>query len=387
MNNRIIKIGVLCPYSTIYPTLNRDFMEGLLSGIEIKLHSQIQLIPEFVRQGEPLALKPALEKLLGMDNVDILTGCVGYRSMSEMIPIIERFKKVALFCDLGEYLPFIDNRSNYIFSNSMQYWQAEFAMGQWAQKEWGGKGSVFSPVYDIGYHMHSAFRHGALQSENCTMEYAVPRFDNNSNYNVKDAMYEYMEKFRKERPSYIHAIFSGNEALDFFEIYHKEGLHKEIPLIVSPHMASYEILRNIEHLELSFHSASLWNFESELKENVKFKRNYLSRTGEMANTFSLLGYEIGLALEQIHPYLMRKDADSIYNFLKTQQIRTPRGERNFDIDSNYATPIIDIEKITIDNKVNKVTVAQGKSFGYNHMIFEEIHRENLSGWFNPYLCV
>lgn len=385
---RPIKVGIVCPTSTIYPYLSQDLMEGIMCGLPDSLHNQFQFIPQFVGQGTPVAFRQGLEKLISFDRVDLVTGLAGYRTIIEFVPLIERFKTICLFADMGEYLPMEGLNSDYIYFNSFQYWQAEFALGHWAHKEFGGRGSVFMPVYDSGYHMHSTFRQGALLAGSTEMQYAVAKYSQDEDYVVKEAILEYMEKFRKERPDFIKAIFCGAEATEFFHVYHQEGLHKEIPLIVSPHMASQEVLMTIDRLDMSFHSASMWNFNGEQPANEKFRKRYLERTGAMANTFALLGYEIGLAFEMISKPMLASDKEAALNLLKEERLHTPRGERNFHLDSAYATPAIEIEKIHIqNNKAQKIAVAEGKALPYENIIYESIHKENVSGWLNPYLCV
>ncbi len=385
---RPIKIGVVCPYSTIYPSLSRDFLDGIGCGISTKLRGEFQLVPEFIKQGEPSAVKSALEKLISFDNVDFISGLVGYRTISEFVPFIEKNRKVCLFADMGEYIPFTGFTSDYLFFNSFQYWQAEYALGNWSQRTYPGRGVVFMPVYDSGYHMHSAFRQGAILAQNEVMEYSVIRFSTGIDYSVTGAMLEYMQKFRKEKPAFIHALFSGDDATEFYSVFHREGLHKEIPLVVSPHMASIEILRQISHLDMSFHTASMWNYDADDEPNKLFKSRYITETGDAPNIFSLLGYEIGMMFEALYPSVRNNDIDKTRKLLKEERLLTPRGERNFYLDSEYALPTIDIEKVRIqNNKAVKMVVGQGKSLAYNNYIFDEIHRENVSGWLNPYLCV
>ena len=285
---RQIKVGVLIPYSTIYPSLGQDLQEGIWCGLSDKLHLQIQFVSEFIHQGQPSAIKPALEKLFMFEQVDMVTGLVGYRSIVESLPLIEQTKKLALFADMGEYIPFDELTSQYLFFNSFQYWQAEFALGQWAQQSFGGKGAILMPIYDGGYHMHTAFRHGTLMAGNQGMEYATIHFDQQENYSVRDAIQEYLDKFKKERPDYLHALFCGGEAKDFFELYHQSGLHKEVPLVVSPHMASYEILKDVENLDMTFHAASLWNLQADDIANTRFRQRYIDRMGMMPTIFLII---------------------------------------------------------------------------------------------------
>ncbi len=387
--SRPIKIGFLCPFSTIYPRLGKDMMEGILTGIHSKLRPHFQLLPEFVHQGQPSAIKPALEKLIHFHDVDVVSGLVGYRAMAEFVPTIERARKLALFADMGEYLPFLFHTSDYIFFNSFQYWQAEFALGNWAQGEFGGKGSIFMPVYDAGYHMHSAFRQGVLACENVAIEYAVMApTDPAQPMQLTGMIKEYLAKFEKERPGYLHVLFCGSEAQEFIQLYYDEGLHREVPLIVSPHMASYEILEPFRHMEMSFYSASMWDYATDDPHNNRFKLQYASHSGGMPTPFSLLGYEIGLALEMLYPSLKAGEYAVARKLLKKEKIISPRGERTFYLDSNYANPTIAIEKVILGGgQIRKMTIQEGKALPYNHFIYEEIHRENISGWLNSYLCV
>ncbi len=363
-------------------------MDGMMAALPASLRNNIQLFPEFVRQGQPNTLRPALEKLISFHDVDLFSGHVGYRAIAEFVPTIEQTKKLALFADLGEYIPFDTAKSEYIFFNSFQYWQAEFALGRWAQSEFGGVGSVFMPVYDSGYHLHSAFRQGVQSHQLADIEYVISPPTNDNLFDIKDSINEYLDKFAKERPSYVHAIFAGTEALEFMHLYHKRGLHKEIPLIVSPHMASYEMLREIDNLDMTFYSASMWDYNIDSKQNQRFKSTYGQYSGKIANIFALLGYEMGQALEVIYQPLLMRDYEEARKVLKAERIRTPRGERSFFLSSEYATPEIAIEKVSIASKqLSKMAIGQGMALPYDHFIFEKIHRENVSGWYNAYLCV
>ncbi|MFY0602148.1 MAG: ABC transporter substrate-binding protein [Cyclobacteriaceae bacterium] len=386
--NRTIRLGILSTYSTIYPTLSQDFMDGIWSGIPEKLHRYFQFIPEYVRYGEPSALKPAMEKLLSFQNVDLLTGMASYRSMSQLVPNIERFKKTCLFADMGEYVPFLKDQSPYIFYNSFQSWQSEYAMGYWAQKKFGGRGMFMMSTYESGYHMHNAFHEGVQVAEPSSMDMIIMKHTDDMSIMPEDVLAEYMENLRKERPDYIHALFSGDEALDFFKAFHKEGLHKFIPLVVTAPMGAYELLNQISNLDMTFYAASIWDLEIQDDSNKKFKQAFIQRTGRMPNMFALLGYEIGLALEQLYPYFQNNEPEKAQKMLAEKTFLTPRGEQSFNIQSQFSTPVIDIEKINVaNNVVSKMVIEQGKSLPYNHKVFETIQENSASGFFNSYLSV
>ncbi|MDR3705561.1 MAG: ABC transporter substrate-binding protein [Paludibacteraceae bacterium] len=385
--NQQIKIGFLTPYSSIYPGLTPNIVNGFYCSMPEQYQNMFHFQPEYVKQGGGNTVKDAILKLIQFDNVDIISGLVSYRKIPEIAGIMEQRKKLAFFFDMGEYIPYTQHISNHLFFNSFQLWQSEYALGFWAQKEFGDKGAVIMPIYDAGYHLHSSFRQGTVSAGSKLIDYHILPYSEGKSQ-VKGQLKPFFEKLKKEKPSYIHALFCGTEALDFFTEFEESGLAGKIPLVVSAHMATEEMLDLVSNISLKMYSASMWDCNSTDVLNTKFKQQYTLHTGAKADLFSLLGYEMGVLFGKLIPDLAKRDWDSVIQNMKNETIKSPRGDRNFFLDSNYSTPIIDIEKIEIGSgKVNKMVINQGCSLKYNHEIFSEIHNECVSGWQNPYLCV
>jgi hypothetical protein len=132
----------------------------------------------------------------------------------------------------------------------------------------------------------------------------------------------------------------------------------------------------------------MWDFNAQDALNIKFKERYITQTGTKPDIFSLLGYEMGLLFMQQISDIQKRNWDVVIPNMKKETIKSPRGDRNFFLDSDYSTPIISIEKInTGNNLVRKMIIGEGRSLKYNHSIFNEIHNECVTGWENPYLCV
>ncbi len=387
LHNQPIKIGFLTPYSSIYPTLTPSIVNGFYCSMPEQYQNMFRFYPEYIKQGGGNVVKEAVQKLLQFDNVDIVSGMISYQKVPELAPIIESRKKLAFFFDMGEYIPYTQHISNNLFFNSFQLWQSEYSLGFWAHKEFGDKGAVIMPLYDAGYHLHSAFRQGTVSAGSQLIDYHIlPYIEGKSQ--VKGQLNQFFEKFKNDPPSYIHALFCGTEAIDFLTEFHQSGLAGSIPLIISAHMASEELLELISNLNINMYSASLWNYNSQDDLNIRFKQQYTSHTSAKADLFSLLGYEMGTLFYQLIPDFIKRDWNAVIKNMKNETVKSPRGERNFFLDSNYSTPIIDIEKIEIGNNiVRKMVIGQGRSLKYNHEIFNEIHSECITGWQNPYLCV
>lgn len=385
----LVKIGLLTPYSSIYPNLSADLVNGFEAALPdtLKGGRVFQFIPEYVGQGGIKETSEAVRKLLSFHQVDIVSGLVSYKSVPDLVPLVEQRKKLAFLFDLGELIPYTGHLSNSFFFNSLQLWQAEYALGYWAHKEFGDQGACVMSLFDAGYHLHSAFRQGAIMAGSQVMQSSVLQ-GNPRESMVKQNGANFFQLIHTHYPKYLHPIFCGTEAVEFYEEYARSALKDKVPLVVSSHMASDEILEQVAHLGLTIYAASLYNYNSTDKDNQRFKQRYAQQTGQKPGVFALLGYEMGLMMQQMVPHLQRRDWATVTKLLREETIRSPRGERSFYLDSSYSVPVIDIEKIeTGDNLVRKFIISQGRALPYNNIIFETIHRENVSGWQNPYLCV
>jgi len=372
--NQPIKIGFLFPYSSIHPTMSNDIMDGFYSALPETYRTNFLFYPEFVNQGGSEHVRAAINKLNMFHNVDILS-------------LISKKKRLCFFFDMGEYLPPLYPLPEILFFNSFLFWQLEYALGNWAQKNFGGKGAVLMSVYDAGYHIHSSFWQGAIYAGAEEIDMHIVPY-NPEMTDIKPVLSQFFDRIEKSEVSYLHALFCGNESLDFFNQYKQSGLHKKIPLIVSPHMSSEAILTKISNLGLDFYSASGWNYLTKTNTNRLFKQHFELFTGRKASVFAVMGYEMGLAFLPIMPQLQKGDTDSAIRILKTYQIEGPRGKRNFWIDHKDDKPAIEIDKISMQPmNYSQLVVEQGTAMEYNHAVFEYIHSQCVSGWKNPYLCV
>ncbi|OJJ15874.1 hypothetical protein BKI52_36760 [marine bacterium AO1-C] len=388
-----LKIGFLTPYSGIYPEMSHHIVYGFLMPF-VKYNNQgkqlFRIDPEYVKQGGQKAVTEAVKKLLFFDQVDIISGVINYQVVPEILPLIEKRDKVAFFFDSGEYMPHPTQLSTHVFYNSFQLWQSQYALGYWAQREFGGKGAVVMGLYDSGYHMHSAFRQGTIQAGAEAVDYAVLGRPNSAGQDVPFSEYvdKYLENIIKNPPEYIHALFCGQEAIQFLAKYYDSPLKNKVPLIVSNHMSSEEILASFNHFEWQIYSASIWSNRDSNKINQKFVKGYQEGLGQKPNMFNLLGYEAGLMFREMTTYFEKRDWPAIRQTLQKKSIRGPRGSVNFYPKSGFDLPKISIEKLLFrQNKITRMIVSQGQGLKYDHEIFSEINQEIVSGWQNPYFCV
>jgi len=385
--DRIIKIGFLFPYSSIVPNMSQDIIDGFYASVPELYRKYFQFYPEYIDKGNTELVKSAINKLIMFHNVDIVSGIVSYKLIPDITSIIERQKKLAFFFDLGEYLPPLNSFSGSIFFNSLQMWQMEYATGRWAQQQFNGKGAILMSVYEAGYQMHSSFCQGVFSTGMDEIDLHILPHNPNVSNNVEE-LEIFLDRINKSEVSYLHAMFCGSEANDFYKAFLKSGLQNKLPLIVSSYMATDELLNGLINTELNLYTASGWNYDSVEEKNVSFKKKYEFSAGKRATEFAVLGFEMGELFAQMIPELQKNELPQLINTLKNTIIIGPRGARNFHHDLSLASTTIDIGKIIFkEGKATKIIVDQGEALKYNHQALADIHLQSVSGWKNPYLCI
>ena len=276
--SKVIKIGFLFPCSSIHPTMSRDIIDGFYSAVPKQYKRSFQFIPEYIDQGRKELIKVAINKLITFHNVDVISGIISYKSLPDILPLIRQRDKIGFFFDMGEYLPPVNTLPVDLFSNSFLIWQMEYALGNWSQATFKGKGAMLMSVYDAGYHMHSAFWQGAISAGAQETDVHVIPYHPESR-SILPVLPSFFEKIEKSKIDYLHALFCGNETIDFFMAFKASPLYGKVPLIVSPHMVCEENSGNTGIPDIHCYSASGWNYHSASIQNNSFK-NYTNQKKE-----------------------------------------------------------------------------------------------------------
>jgi len=384
-----IKIGFLTPYSSIYPNFFPHLATGFYLGLGQKpgKRADIELIPEFAGSGGISTTTEATKKLLNFTNVDILSGMISYRSLPDILPLIDSRKDaLGFFFDMGEILPNFDYYSPNIFFNSHQLYQSQYALGYWAEKEYKQPGLIVTPIYNAGYHLHSSFQAGiSAAGGNTVLQSVIPYNSNNPHHLNIESIFE---QIKKEAPAYVHALFVGPQGNEFLKQWKSKSWAKDIPLLVAENMLYSDMLDDVKHLGLNLYGAMLWNSNSENKANKQFVKKFKQSTGQPPNLYALQGYEAGLIFKELLRPLKKRQWDVVKEGLQKKSIESPRGIKSFCAKEGFSTPEIDIVKIkTNTSGIYHTIIDIGKEMNQNNPITKHIKSEIDSGWVNPYLCI
>lgn len=385
---RPLKIGFLTPYSGIYPFYSAHLCTGWLLGMGLDPMRQRNVVftAAFTQAGDPRSTADAARKLHFFDQVDVLSGLISYKSVADLIPVVDSGPKPAFFFDMGEYVPYFPQLNPNIFWASHQLWQSEYALGYWAQQRFGSGGHLVMPLYEAGYHFGNTFQQGIEAAGGKDLHITVLPYDQRNPSEMRlDLVFDAL---KAQAPPYVHAVLCGQFGNRFLQAWVEYGMHKKFPLLINETMAYDDVLQDVQHIEMELYTAMMWNREDERKENKQFVKTFETVARQPANVYALMGYEAGLLWKELLTPARKGDWDYVKAQIREAVIKGPRGDKNFYPLSGFALPQADIMKIrTSNNKIQKIIIDQGKGMPFNAPAFEVIHRECVSGWQNPFLCV
>ncbi len=380
-----LKIGFLLPYSGMYPFYGQHTMTGLACALDKYNISatQFNFIPAYVGNGERAKCVEEAKRLIFFEGVDVLMGMVSLKVIADLKPILQRFNKLGLFLDFGEYVPTEETSGDNICCLSVNLWQSQFALGKWAVKEFGTAGQLVMPIYEAGFNLNSSFTEGAALA-GCTgvNSFVLPtQFASNDHLNLES----FFLALEKQTPNFVHALFSGKMANQFLWQWRKSKFYDTVPLVVVENMAYSEALFEVEDMGIKMYSARTWHRNMQNKANTDFVKKFEDFGKQPANIFALLGYEAGLALAAMFPLLIKSDAVAALEMLNKKGVEGPRGLVSGNALTNTTYYPIDIVKIqTQTQNTTQTILATETAFGFDT---SDVIANTQSGWLNPYISV
>jgi ABC-type branched-subunit amino acid transport system substrate-binding protein len=162
----------------------------------------------------------------------------------------------------------------------------------------------------------------------------------------------------------------------------------DLQLYVSPMMLEPKALENLpEGFKFSVDGYLPWHFSIESEANQHFIDVCRQQTKKDANIFSLLGWETGMILQQIHLNCKEdcRDGTVVTESLKKNNITGPRGQMKLDpVTQYFIAPAIKCS-------IQKNSAETGMEYNINienewEGFVQEPSDGVGSGWTNTYLC-
>ncbi len=373
------------PFSAVYPYYSMHITAGMYAAVNQCGYTQndFEIIPVYIGQGQHKMVQEAVQKLLFFEGVDVVTGMVNIKVLTEISPLLDNYNKLGLFIDFGEIVhPTISFGKN-VGCLSMNYWQSEYALGKWAVNEFGPDGQIILPIYESGFDLHYAFLQGGGSSGSEALHQMVLTDE----YVTKDQLnlVPFFEAIEKDEPNFVHAIFTGSLGTQFFYQWRNSKFYDHIPLVTVENMAYEDILQDVQHLNIDLYAASSWKSTNQTLQNIKFVKQFEQLHHQPVSVFSMLGYELGILLGNVYQDMIKGDCANAIVKIKNSKLEGPRGLIVIQGFTEKIYPLIDILKIRTDHlNINQTIIDQKSAIGFDTTtIFED----NISGYLNPYFSI
>ena len=383
LSGNTLKLGVLLPASNIYPAMAENFYSGLelyLSQTDNQIsRTRLILMPESVGFG-PSSIFENSKKLIHDEDVDILTGIISESVSGDLRNLFEESGKFLIANHTGANILDLHEHSPNIVHNSLNLWQANYAMGTWAAKNVGQKAVVVSSFYESGYDALYAFNLGFESEGGKVLETCITNLPAEMK-NTSGVISE-IEKYPTDL---IFASFSGSEANDFISEFTSSDLSKRTPLLGSGFLVEENMFSNQGGFKTGIKTCLPWAPGLKNKTYQDFQLKFKKMTGRTADAFAVLGFESALlitkAVEATNGNL--ENRDRVREILFSSQLSGPRGNLKLNKRTHvFESPLYLRELRKESGKMTNVVISE-----LNPVEDYRIGSENLrSGWLNPYLC-
>ena len=370
-----MKIGLLLPSSSFYPYLGVDFYQGL----KLLLDSENEIVERETNTASPTEIQQAARELILKENVDMLTGWIGYKSITALRPLIQQTQTPLIMCNAGE-LPLLKiDKSPFIIHCSLNIFNASYLATKWALCNFGTEYCSLVSFYESGYPFSYAAELAARKYKGKIKGIEISHREKNPDLKSN------IDRLLENSPSFMLSAYSGWEAMDLIETIKNNPEFSNIPIVANSMFSENQILKKstIENI----YSFNTWENLNKEKSKVLFEyfKNELKRE---LSIFGILGYESGMIIKHCLQNKWEPKSE-IQPFLEDLKLNSPRAKLSFNtefnnFDSDYflcKTKAVKSNGRILNSVVEKVSIDKEDEFILHSL------EEELSGWLNTYLCV
>ena len=382
-----MNIGILYPRSKAHPGITQDLLDGLKTFIK-----QHELDKEWTLFSESIGIGGAekevyekAEKLLIIDDVDVLVAYIDLRVMPILEPLFYTSAKPVIIVNPGANFP-----QNWIPQPNTMFLTLQHAFlcsltGHLASDAENGRAGMTTTFYDCGY-LHTAAmvksfsRSGGIISFN---------YVNNQLYNDDFNIKELADLLSSDKTTHsLLCVFDELPASLLYDQLNAFDDAGDLHLFVSPMMLQQKALEKLPGgFKFSVDGYLPWDFSSTNEANTFFKDSYQKQAKKNAGIFSLLGWETGMILQQVAIGCKDniRDGAKVVETLAGTKIPGPRGELKLDPATNYfISPVV---RCSVKNNSDKIEMTGIGFPEHEWKTFSSVPIEGVtSGWTNTYLC-
>tara|TARA_R110002072_G_scaffold192257_1_gene349145 strand:- start:31971 stop:33107 length:1137 start_codon:yes stop_codon:yes gene_type:complete len=375
-----LQIAVLLPKSDMFPTLAKDFLQGLKLALNTSKHDlDVNFIIEMTGLANEESLLKTCEKLLIEDTIDLAIGFCADNLIDDFTTLFNSYKKPLIRVDLGASVIKNEQVNPYTLHYTLNLWQSAYAAGLYAAENYGKKASFLASAYDGGYHLSAAFAEGFQTAGGEILRFNVGPIDyKQTNFT------EMIASIDKEQPDVIFAVFSYKEGVEICKHLADASFNGNIPVMAIPLMTDETI--NIEDSGLkNVQSVASWSFMDTSDTMQMFQNNFKDAHDENPNVISLLGFEVG----QVILHAQAEDGTlpaKISEAIKNRPLKTPRGKIGVNSKNESRPECFYVRDFQFKNQRYENHKIAELNNPVSEELLEKFQQWPNPSWQNPYQC-
>ncbi len=385
----MLRIGILLPRSTLFPSLGLDILNGLKEQLkQQQVFDDIKLVTDNIGFGiEEQEIYTKAEKMLLQDDADVVILCADTGITEMLQPLFTATNKILLVVNFGANFPQNWEPAPTSIIHSLNFCQHAGITGKLAAEENENKEAVnVISYYDGGYRQCYCML-TAHQSAG-----GVPAFNYITSIRLDDFTLEPLAVFIRERPDIknLLCLFSGDHAERFYNEIAPLQKEFDLCLYVSPMLLEPSLIQSRgETLSTGEVKGYIpWHASLDNEGNNEFLKLFSGAAGRQANYFSVLGWEAGSIVAEIYRQHGpgNSNATDVIASLTRITFKSPRGWLKIDpatlhsYGPSYLARCRNNMDITIESEAN--SEEEWRSFASQKTLKGE-----ASGWRNTYLCI
>ena len=318
-----VRLGLLLPTNSVYPGLG----DQLLSGVRLAL-GQERYHPHLISQAIRPGYQDALQQItawLEEKQTDLIIAYCNPETAGRLAQVADQYQKILILIEAGARIPSHASHYPNIFYNTLNDWQANYAMGTWTAKTVGKRGFLVASQYDSGFDSMYAFQSG--------FEIAGGQLSGSLLSHLQTAdnqLDQVISAIRQARPEFVYALYSGAAATEFLAAYQRAGLDKTIPLMGNAFFADFVGAQPARTATMNIPSARAWAHSLPASKNQDFIKGYQKEYSQNPSVFSMLGYETAQIVQQALAAVGTINTDALRNTLESLSFSGPRGPLQMD---------------------------------------------------------
>ena len=325
----------------------------------------------------------AAQKLIHEDRVNLVVALIGANLAARLRPIFEETHIPLVVADVGANVIRPDERSPYVVYNSLDLWQANWAMAAQAVGQFGRNMVSVGSFYESGYDALYAVELGA-ESAGGTVTDTLITHTTPQHSGIEAAL----AAIRTAQPDIVFAHYNGQDAVEFLDAYTASGLSRDIPLVTSGFALHDHALAALGHELIGVQSGLSWSNTLDNEANQQFTAAFRDLSGYSADAVAVLGYDTAHLIDHAAGAAGSFNPDRMMQALSASRIDSPRGILTLNpATQSFSSPLYQREVRPQGLALQNVAIAALDGVSEQEAWAKFPETSIRTGWLNPYLSL